>query len=249
MESVLFAPARTLPSVETMRFRVGCAAVAAITLVACGFAMDDLSSQPATKSDRAGGLPTTGPAPQSDATPSGGGDYQLPSADDAGTPLQSGCQIVTLAPTQGHDEGEGTPWIDPGSATNDDGMTAQVPLSPDNRNSRTLVVDHLAGAAIPAIATIKGVLVDVDRSSGDCIVGRQIALRVGASERTRAIDGNWDKIALFGGLDDLWSEAPITPADLASPTAGVTIGIRFQGQCRPREGRVDAVRVRVHYCL
>ena len=177
----------------------------------------------------------------------GGTDYQLPSTD-AGT-LQTGCQLVTFAPTIAQNEGVGNAWRDPLNARVDDGKVAIVTLNVNARESQSLFVGGLSGPTIPATATIKGILVDVERTSGTCIYAKSIAFKHGTTVRTKTIAGDWDGVALYGGLDDLWGTAPIPSADFGVPTTGVAIAVRFQGTCRAREGRVDAVRVRVHYCM
>jgi len=145
------------------------------------------------------------------------------------------------------------------NALADDDARAETGLSVDNRESALLVVDQLkvaAGPLIPNDATIKGVFVDVDRSTGStCIMGREIALRLAneAVARTKALSSVWNEPARFGDANDLWGGGPIAAAAFSNASTAVTVGLHFAGDklscgASMRFGRVDVVHVSVAWC-
>jgi hypothetical protein len=173
-------------------------------------------------------------------------------AGSPSAPMAAGCQLVTFTPSTTQSIGGGQPWGTTTNALADDGANATAPLSTDNRESALLVFGGFTGPAIPANAIVKGFLVDVDRSAGGtCIVAKSVVATIGGAPRVRpdATDP-WQGVRFYGGVEDTWG-APIPPADVGgSLTVGVqTRLVGSQAECRPREARVDTLRVRVHYCV
>lgn len=242
-------------------------AAACACLSACALAMDDLSTRPAP-SDSASpaataSTPSAPPASVAGDDKDGGPDNSigvtLPSPLDAGPALGAGCAVTELVGQQAHSEGPGSGWASAMNALADDDAKAETGLSVNNRDSALLVVNQLevaAGPSIPSAATIKGVFVDVDRSSGStCILGREIALRLAnePSPRTKALASAWDQPARFGDANDLWGGTSIASQAFSNGNTAVTIGLHFEGDrssCgdQTRIGRIDVVHVSVAWC-
>jgi hypothetical protein len=176
--------------------------------------------------------------------------------NNAGTPAApkppaAGCELVTLTPSTVQSIGPGQAWSGATGALADDGTAASAPLSTDRRESAALVFGGFKGRVIPATSVIKGLLVDVDRSSGGkCIVAKSVSATIAGATRVRpdATDP-WQGIRFYGGTDDTWGGA-IAPGDLGASFT-VTIQTRLVGskdQCTPRDARVDTLRVRAYVC-
>lgn len=248
------------------RITLACAVISGITAAACSLGMTDLSG----KSDdgRTSEVPTNGAQPAGndpsvlesstldagtlpdDDDDAAVPDNKLDDAGDAGAPIATGCQLVTFTPASAVSSGGGQSWNGAANALVDDGSSTTASLSENNRDSAVLVFGGFTGPAIPSAAVIKGFLVDVDRSAGGtCIMAKNVVATIGGATLSRS-DANdpWQGVRFYGGLEDVWG-GTIAPAQLAAPFT-VAVQTRMVGSsCRPREARLDTLRVRVHYCV
>lgn len=247
-------PRGTNAASSVPRVTLLCAAIGAITATACSLGMTDLSER--EDDGRTNGVATNGapPAPADDAEET---DAVLPDTKLEGAPpiaappMATGCQLVTFTPSSAQSAGGGQGWSAATNALADDGASSTAALSTDNRESALLVFGGFTGPAIPPSAVIKGLLVDVDRNAGGtCIVTKTVLATIGGAPRPRAdATDPWQGVLFYGGVEDTWGGA-IAPADLA--TATVSIQTRLVGtadECKPRDARIDTLRVRVHYCV
>jgi hypothetical protein len=225
--------------------------------------MNDLSTN--TDDGRAGEIPTSGgdpaggnedpnvlvPEPATDPDPDPV-DQKMDDGSSAGVAVPPNCQLVTLNPKSVQSAGGGQAWNLPTGALADDGTNAKSTLSTDKRDSALLVFGGFSGAAIPANANVKGLLVDIDRSAGGtCIKAKTISATVAGGQRPRGdATDPWHGIRSYGDIDDTWG-GPIAPTDLGGAFT-VAVQTHLEGSaadCNARDARIDMLRVRVFYCV
>lgn len=191
----------------------------------------DASTEGGTGSD--GGMLTPTPTPTAPKAPS--------------------CFPVTLNPTSAVNVGVGQSWRSPQAALAGDGNNATTPLSVDNRESAYLQFGF-AGGAVPANATVQGLMVDIARGAGsDCIESLEVNAIVQGGERRRTDVGDkWIGTRYYGGPADTWGGA--IPASAFDGSFAVRIKTKLSGskdQCgeNPRDARIDRVFVTVQICV
>lgn len=243
------------------RVAVACSFVLGLGGAACSAGLTDLSG--GGEPGRANEVATNGDVPGAGSDDTNADDdavlpdVKLDDPNNAGSPSvpmapAAGCELVTFTPTTAQSIGAGQAWNGASGALADDGTNASAPLSTDNRESAVLVFGGFTGPAIPAKAVIKGLIVDVDRSSGGtCIMAKNVSASIAGATRIRpdATDP-WQGVRFYGGTDDTWGAA-IAPADLGASFT-VAIQTRLVGtgdQCKARDARIDTLRVRVYSCV
>jgi hypothetical protein len=197
--------------------------------------------------------------PLAKVLPSGASHLIAPPVFVQGDPFPGGPQTITnigptIAGTGSNDTSIGDlPWSNPSRITADDGSSATINIS-SNVVSNWLIGNNF-GFAIPATATIRGILVEWKRFNSNPVGNDTLAdfaVRVikggviGSEDRSAA--SNWQQVALayqsYGGLSDLWGLG-WNASDINSATFGVAlavIGTQFGGSAA-----VDAVRVTISY--
>lgn len=212
----------------------------------------------------AGGAPSgggTGGAPSGGtggvATGGTGGSGGAPTGGSGGT--GGGCPPVAkvtaaLAPTNATNSAAlGTePWTAPVNAIVSDGTSASV-LVKQTQVSNALLVTGF-GAAIPANATVTGVIVSVKRFDLNQIVDHSLTL----SSQGAAIGSNhaspidWKtqipETVTYGGASDTWGVA-LSPGTVNAADFGVALAVKSGDATNvfPQSARVDAITVTIHY--
>jgi len=220
--------------------------------------LDDLSENEGKANGAAPPAQTESPKGERDAK----GEAKLPSQADAGTSGTGdaqpepgdGCSTATRIPADAANVlvgGERPPWTNPINAKTADGQNAIVALQPDKPSDRLNVASF--GFQIPANATIKGVLVEVIRSSiTGTVQDNNVNLEVAQDERVppkKVSSTTWTTAtttARYGALDDTWGVA-LTPAMINAGIFGFNIGATQPG--RTATANVDEVKMSVRYCV
>lgn len=230
-----------------------------------------LPTREATPTDPAS--PANGPAdgtpaatpPSAAPSPSG----SAPGTAPAGTPAASGggCTSVTRTPSVVEEESFDTadrPWLDPSDARTADGQGASVEFYGSNSVSSSLHARSF-GLGIPAGATIKGIVLQMKRSTTGTQVEDLVLFLVdlgapgtglkGTSVMTQFTNdyskqGNWPsggyKTATYGSATDMWG-ATLNAAKLNAASFGVHFAISNWGPGSVT-AHIDAVTMTVHYC-
>ncbi len=154
------------------------------------------------------------------------------------------------AGTGADDAGFGTPaWASPGSVTVSDNFSASVLLAAAG-NSHYLKATNF-GFAIPAGATIDGILVEWDKSKmigGTVVDARARIVKGGTVGSTdKASPDTWpdaDAYASYGGAADLWGET-WTDADVNAADFGAVLAAN--GDTGGGTATVDHCRITVYY--
>jgi hypothetical protein len=149
-------------------------------------------------------------------------------------------------------EGPGVPWSSPLLAAVPGDGAAKATLSAEAPVSANLTVRGF-GLALPAAAVIKGVEFRIRRSSAQGSVVDDLVRLVndGAEIGTSRTLGFWQTVeqtVSYGGPTDTW-QWPISPATVNSPTFGVRVRARLPSSGTLQDARLEAVQLRVHYCL
>ncbi|NWF77640.1 MAG: hypothetical protein HXY36_03495 [Chloroflexi bacterium] len=148
-------------------------------------------------------------------------------------------------------------WSNPANALTQDDNYATATLSKATPTSHYLKVTNF-GFAIPSGATIKGILVEIDRyastgSGGTRITDNSIKLVKGGtiSGDNKASASPWsdsdtNTYVSYGGPPDLWG-LTWSPADINGPGFGVAISAKKDDSNNTRTAYVDHIRITVYY--
>jgi hypothetical protein len=148
----------------------------------------------------------------------------------------------------------GLAWSAPSSARSVDGQFATVTLGPDQGSELLRVTDF--GFALPSTATIKGVVVELQRQASDQgIVDGNVELWLDGQEsaRPKYVVTGWPTTIVgthhYGQATDTWGD-PLTPALVAAPGFGVELWARHQDDAGAAslEARVESMRITLYYC-
>lgn len=151
------------------------------------------------------------------------------------------------------DSGVGTvTWTDPGNAAASDDSRAVCSMG-------TSAVGHYLkatnfGFAIPAGATIDGIVVEIEKSwtngQGGVLDNRVRIVKGGAIGSTDRSDVNaWnstDGYTTYGTSSDLWGET-WTATDINASDFGVALSPLNNSGTKPAVGEIDHIRITVHY--
>lgn len=112
------------------------------------------------------------------------------------------------------------------------------------------------GAALPAGATVDGIVVDVERSSANGLGTVDNAVHIVKNTQIQSAGENkaapavlWPTIeatATYGGPTDKWGTT-WTAAEINAGGFGVALSARYTGGVGSEQARVDAIRITVHY--
>ena len=144
-------------------------------------------------------------------------------------------------------------WTSPGSVTVSDNTRATVTLS-GGAQSQYLVASSF-GFAIPAGATIDGIVVEVEKSSSSAsnVLDNRVRIvkggAIGATDKSSAtpwVITSSEAYVTYGGAADLWGET-WTANDINASTFGATISVRNSNVKQLRSAYVDHIRITVYY--
>lgn len=144
-------------------------------------------------------------------------------------------------------------WTSPGSATVSDNTRATATIS-GGAQSQYLVVSSF-GFAIPAGATIDGIVVEVEKcaSSASNVLDNRVRIvkggAIGATDKSSAtpwVITSSEAYVTYGGAADLWGET-WTADDINASAFGVAISVRNSNVKLPRAAYVDHIRITVYY--
>jgi hypothetical protein len=143
-----------------------------------------------------------------------------------------------------------TAWTNPGNAQVSDGVYATVNTGSAGTNSQYLEASNF-GFAVPANATITGILVEIIRVSGAVgVKDARVRLLIGGTVQSAADRASlvaWASAPTtqaYGGSTDLWGQAAITPAQVNAANFGVALSVNGNDTAS-----VDALRITVYYAL
>ena len=152
-----------------------------------------------------------------------------------------------------NDNSTGTiPWVNPGNATTSDDADATCTLSVKGNYLKATNF----GFAIPADATINGILVefekDQDGAAIDAISDNAVRIVKGGviGSTDRKLGSLWptsDTYVSHGSNSDLWSET-WTPADINSNGFGVAISPTYS-YAGIGTARIDHIRITAYYTM
>jgi hypothetical protein len=116
-----------------------------------------------------------------------------------------------------------------------------------------LALDFSAFDAIPSTAIIRGIEVKIDRTSSAGNEAKDntvtlVGLTGGAENKAR--NTTWPAataVATYGGANDLWGNASVSPTDLAASTFGVMLIADRLNAGTAATGNVDYISVKVYY--
>lgn len=162
-------------------------------------------------------------------------------------------------PDTGVNTGTGVAWTNPGNIISENGLVAQATLT-DTSTSSQLLEGTDYDFAIPASATIDGILLEVKRrvgliTAGATITDQDVVLVGGGGASSDKADTStaWPGTLTwksYGGATDLWGTT-WTPAQVNATTFGARLRAQFLiGEAEPpASGRaqVDAYRITVYY--
>lgn len=234
------------------RLRLISSVIVGITGSACSLGMGNLSSADDPAAPAPALEPNGGATAAADDSRSDEG-VKLPEPAPAPVPSPAtpgiSCRTLVLAPSSASAVGGGQQWKNPDLARVDDEMRTEAAISGGDESQELVVAGF--GANVPAGATITGLVLDIDRGGGSCVVGKKLALVVNGTERPVAsiVDQVWNGASTFGGIADTWGG--LTPGDVTSPAFGVVMKVAAANRrdCDgTRFGRVDAVRVQIAFC-
>lgn len=151
------------------------------------------------------------------------------------------------------DAGVGTiAWTNPGNVLASDDVRATVALALNEISHYVKVTDF--GFAIPAGATIDGVIAEIERQANAAtgIRDEEVKLVKGGTisgdnkaDQATAWPQNTDAYRSYGGAADLWG-LTWSDTDINATTFGVALACKNY-DVPSRTGRVDHVRMTVHY--
>ena len=145
------------------------------------------------------------------------------------------------------------PWVNPGNATTSDDADATCSLFYLDEGNYLKATNF--GFAIPAAATINGILVEFEKDQD----GNQFAISDNAvrivkggviGSTNRKLGGDWptsDTYVSHGSNSDLWGET-WTPADINSNGFGVAISPTYT-YAGMGTARIDHIRITVYYTM
>jgi hypothetical protein len=156
--------------------------------------------------------------------------------------------------TGANDTGYGTiAWVNPGNVVSSNDARATAAMSSVLTPTNYLKATNF-GFTIPSGATINGIIVEIEKSAtaANRIVDDRVRIvkadgTVGTTDKASAT--NWtgtDTYATYGSSSDLWGES-WTDADINDADFGAVIAARWVSGGATETGRVDHVRITVHY--
>jgi len=234
------------------RLGVGLVAAAVATPLACSGsdgAATPVESSHGNESDEDGGS-------RASSGSSGGDDGHVRRAD-------SGCIIHTAGPLTGTtvesvprpDAPSGLAWGSLDLARDADDAVATISLDEGQETEHLRITGF--GFSVPASADVTGVVVELRRQGSDTgIADGLIELTFDGgrvSGRPKYMEAAWPRAIIgahnYGAPEDRWGN-DVFPADVNHPSFGVEIWAKRQSGVGsgPLEGRVDSMRIYVHYC-
>lgn len=182
-----------------------------------------------------------------------------------GSPYSLKAQCIQAGPLQAtafaNNTGMGTvAWNNPALAGLSDNLDVQAGVTLSlfgSANTNYLTVQN-CGFAIPAAATICGIAVSIERSTGGLIIGGSIRDAVVRIIRNGSISGTnhasaaaWpgsDAIATYGSASDLWGIA-WTPTDINAADFGLALSATLNAGLASvfLSARVDQIAISVYY--
>lgn len=147
-------------------------------------------------------------------------------------------------------------WSNPGNVTAEDATNASVGLS-SSETSHYLKATQF-GFAIPATATIVGVLVRVKRKADNVtllMADDAVKLTVGGSvvgDNKADTLTNWPSslgFAEYGGSGDMWglTASTLNPTNVNASTFGVVVAVNAQGAMGPENAYIDYIEITITY--
>lgn len=138
-------------------------------------------------------------------------------------------------------------WTDPGNITSQNDQYATVSSS---SATSYLLVGSDYGFSIPLMATLDGIVVEIDRSkqSGTDVVDSRVVLWLNGAAvagDNKASASSWptsDAIASYGGSTDIWGTT-LTAADVSQSTFGAAIAVDLTSAT----AQVDNIRITIYY--
>jgi len=177
--------------------------------------------------------------------------FTVPSITADGLLMQGPRSPGTVA----NDTSIGTiPWVNPGNAATSDNASATCTLFYDEKGNYLKATNF--GFAIPATATINGILVefekDIEQGSQWAIYDHAVRIVKGGviGSTDRSLVSNWpysDTYVSHGSDSDLWGET-WTPADINSNAFGVAIS-PTEKYISEEIARIDHIRITVFYTM
>lgn len=144
-----------------------------------------------------------------------------------------------------------TAWVNPGNITADDGVFATVSTS--GSTITELLTGTGFGFAIPAGATINGILCEAKVANGGTGQAKDSACRLilaGVVQATdRASSTNWSSTNTYlshGGSADLWG-ATVAPSDINNSNFGFCLAAHRTAGKASQALRCDAFRITITY--
>ena len=146
------------------------------------------------------------------------------------------------------------PWVNPGNATTSDDADATCNLESSSPNGNYLKATNF-GFAIPADATINGILVEFEKDQDaqmNSIYDNAVRIVKGGviGSTDRKLASQWptsDTYVSYGSNSDLWGET-WTPADINSNGFGVAISPIYS-YAGIGTARIDHIRITVYYTM
>jgi hypothetical protein len=186
-----------------------------------------------------------------------GRSYQMVSAATAVTeaaaiPNAAGPNSPTAAGSDNSNAG-GYAWVNPGNAfsSNDVRAGASVPGTDTGAALSHYLKLTKFGFSIPSDATIRGVVVEVEKFSNLVVTDNEVKLVKNSvvSGNNKASGSNWpsvDTYVSYGGSSDLWG-VTLTPTDVNSDNFGVVCSANLPAGSGSRSAAIDHVRMTVYY--
>lgn len=167
----------------------------------------------------------------------------------------SGPLYPTVMTTQSVLPEDDNDWTNPGNIGADDNAEAQITAATYDANDISFRLKAQGfGFAIPAGATIDGILVDVAqrRFAGAAVDNRvqlldEAGALVGDNKATATAWPGVETNVQYGGSADTWNWATVTPAKINDPDFGVVVSVK--ATAANTDIGVDYIRVTVYYTV
>lgn len=143
-------------------------------------------------------------------------------------------------------------WKNIDNVSNSDNAYADFDIGGGTGNYSDYLIARDFGFSVPENVIITGIEVEVERSDAKLNMA-DYSVRivkygvVGLTEQSRGTNFSAsDNYETFGSISDLWGES-WTPAEINDRYFGVGIAVQENGGFGGSSGRIDHIRIRVHY--